>query len=561
MPCIVPKLAAIGLLSMLLPSVGAAARSVIEYQAEKQDTSGVVIEPDRTFGTVAAEASGRQAVQLDALGQSIEIKLLAPANALTIRYSLSRSATGGRLPSTLSLLANGWALETVLLTSRYAFDLTPLPPHPARGGPLHRFWDEIRVKLAHRLAAGTILSLQMAPGSNPFAVDLVDAEQVPPPAAAPGGALSVLLFGADRGGTRDSASAFAQAVATAERSGRVLYVPPGRYHVDGHIVLDRVRVVGAGSWYSLVTGHQLGFYSLPTGSTRVSLQDLALESDVSDRRDELPLAAIGGRFSHSSFRNLYLHHAKVGIWLDGPARDLTICDVEIADQTADGINLHRGIRDARVKNNRIRSTGDDGIASWSEGIANSNVVIRGNRISAPSLANGIAIYGGNDITVDHNEIADVLIEGGGIHLGARFRSTPFSGRIRISRNRIIRSGAFDPNWHFGIGAIWVYALERPIKSDILFRDNQVVEPGCEALQLLGPKRIDGVRIDGLRVRRASSSLFAIQTAGTMHASRVLDDVTWPIMVRVPNDFRLTTGRGDRGWKTGAAAGHHSPQCI
>lgn len=561
MPRTVRKLGAIAFLSMILPSVGAAAPAVIEYQAERQATSGVVIPPDRTFGTVAAEASGRQAVQLEAPGQSIEIKLLAPANALTIRYSLSRSATGARLPSSLTLLANGQALETEVLTSRYAFDLTPLPPHAGPSGPLHHFWDEIRVKLAHRLAAGTILSLQMAPASNPFAVDLVDAEQVPPPAAAPSGALSVLMFGADRSGTRDSASAFTQAAATAERSGRVLYVPPGRYHVDGHIELDHVRVVGAGSWYSVVTGHQLGFYSRPTGSSRVSLQELAIESDVSDRRDVLPLAAVGGTFSHSSFRNLYLHHAKVGIWLDGPARDLTIRDVEIADQTADGINLHRGIRDVRVEDNRVRNTGDDGIASWSEGIANSNVLIRGNRISAPSLANGISIYGGTDIDVDHNDIADVLIEGGGIHLGARFRSTPFNGRIRISRNRIVRSGAFDPNWHFGIGAIWLYALERPINSDILFRDNQIVEPGCEAFQLLGPKRIDGVRIDGLRIRSGSPSLFAIQTAGAMHASRVLDDVTWPIMVRVPNDFRFTAGRGDRGWRAGAAAGHQSPQCI
>lgn len=546
---------------MLPPSAGAAAPSVIEYEAENQTTSGLVMQPDRTFGTVAAEASGRQAVQLTAPAQSIDIKLRGPANALTIRYSLSRSPRGGRLPSTLLLEAGGRTVVTVLLASQYAFAPTPLPPRPRSSGPLHHFWDEIRVKLAHRIAAGTTLSLRMGPGSNPFAVDLVDAEQVRPPAAAPSGALSILLFGADLLGKRDSSGAFARAVAAAARSGQVLYVPPGRYHVDGHIVLDHVRVVGAGSWYSLVTGHQLGFYSLPTGSSRVSLQGFAIESDVSDRRDELPLAAIGGRFSHSTFRNLYLHHAKVGIWLDGPAHDLTIRDVEIADQSADGINLHGGIRKARVEYNRIRNTGDDGIASWSEGIANSNVLIRGNRINAPGLANGIAIYGGNDIKVDRNEIADVLIQGGGIHLGARFHSAPFSGSIRIARNRILRSGGFDPNWHFGIGAIWMYALERPINADILFRDNQIDDARCEALQLLGPERIDGVRVDGLLVRGGGSSLFAIQTAGTMHARRVVHDFTSPIVVEVPNDFRLTTGAGNRGSKTGTAGASDLPRCI
>jgi hypothetical protein len=40
-----------------------------EYEAEDATTNGRVIGPSRTFGEVAAEASGRRAVRLDATGQ------------------------------------------------------------------------------------------------------------------------------------------------------------------------------------------------------------------------------------------------------------------------------------------------------------------------------------------------------------------------------------------------------------------------------------------------------------------------------------------------------------
>ena len=188
------------------------------------------------------------------------------------------------------------------------------------------------------------------------------------------------------------------------------------------------------------------------------------------------------------------------MWFDGPAHDLSIRNVEIADQTANGVNLHRGIRNALITYNRIRNVGDDGIASWSEGSPNEHVIISGNQITAPGLANGIAIYGGRDIEVTGNVIADTLVEGGGIHLGSRFRSAPFAGKILVANNSIVRAGSMDPNWHFGVGAIWIYAFERPISADIRIDNNRIDQPSCEAIQLLGPQRIDGVHLSNLRVR-------------------------------------------------------------
>ena len=230
--------------------------------------------------------------------------------------------------------------------------------------------------------------------------------------------------------------------------------------------------------------------------------------------DRAPLAAIGGAFNRSVISNLYLHHAKVGIWLDGPLHDLIIRGVRITDQTADGINLHVGAQRVTIEQNFIRNSGDDGIALWSEKVTDRNIIIRHNTVIAPILANGIALYGGHDIEVSDNLIADTLTQGGGIHLGTRFKSLPFMGRIAVVRNRIVRGGSFDPNWRFDVGAMWLYALERPIAgADITFTDNVLLESSCEGLQLLGPKPISGVMFNGLSAGSADGATTAPRSPG------------------------------------------------
>lgn len=541
----------------------AAPSKMVEYEAENQMTSGLVIGPNRTLGTLAAEASGRRAVLLRNPTESIDVRLKASANALTIRFSLPEGPDGTRTPSK-ALIEAGKTRLIVVLRSEYSFDNIAVPPRATSGKPVHHFWDEVRVRLGRSIPPGTKLSIRLAPAeaATPVAIDLIDAEQLPAPARAPAGSISVRQFGADPTGSRSSRQAFIGAITAAQAQHRILYVPEGEYRIDGHLLVSGVTIVGAGSWYSILSGHRLGFYSIRGGSSRVSLSGVAVESDVSTRRDTAPESAIGGTFNDSSFSGLYLHHAKAGIWLDGPAQGLTIADNEIADQAADGINLHRGISNARIERNHIRNTGDDGIASWSEDISNERLAIRNNRVASPGLANGIAIYGGRDIDVDGNEVDDVLVEGGGIHLGARFRSVPFGGRITIRNNRLVRAATFDPNWHFGVGAIWIYALERPVDAEILLADNSVVDAGCEAVQFIGPKRVDQVTVDGLLVSASSTSPFAVQTAGSLIAKRVIvDPPLGTLVVDVPSGFQLTAGAGNRGWSAQAVSHSPPPSCL
>jgi hypothetical protein len=60
----------------------------VEYEAENGTTNGRIVGPDRTFTTLASEASGRRAVLLEGQGEFVEFTLSAPANALTVRYAV-----------------------------------------------------------------------------------------------------------------------------------------------------------------------------------------------------------------------------------------------------------------------------------------------------------------------------------------------------------------------------------------------------------------------------------------------------------------------------------------
>src|SRR5258708_20044878 len=111
--------------------------------------------------------------------------------------------------------------------------------------------------------------------------------------------------------------------------------------------------------------------------------------------------------------------------------NVTIKNTVIADQIADGINFHQGVTNSRVVNSLIRNTGDDGLAMWSQvvggqpGVENANNVFDHNTVQNPSLATGIAIYGGRDNTVSNNIVADPRRQRSGLHAGPPLSSTPF----------------------------------------------------------------------------------------------------------------------------------------
>ncbi|MEU4190350.1 glycosyl hydrolase family 28-related protein [Kribbella sp. NPDC026611] len=521
---LLPRVTRAGLDPALVAGRGAEV-PFVEQEAENAVFTGEKIGPGRDAYTLPAEASGRTAVRLLPT-QYVEFTLTQPANALTLRYSIPDAPDGGGITAPLDLSVNGKHQRTMTLTSQYAWlygmypfsndpNVDPIPgwwkPEPdpvAKPFRPNHFYDEQRVLLDHTYKAGDRVRFAV-PRSTPAAWTVLDVTdfEVTHKLPQPRHSLDVRLFGADPTGRHDAAPAIERAIAAAKRLGWSVFIPAGTFQVNRHIVVDQVTVRGAGNWWTIIKGKVLplsqpapdksvhsapgfyGRYAADGGSTGVHLSDFAIESDVRERIDTDQVNGVGGAIGGgSTIENLYLHHTKVGIWLDGPLDGLLIRNNVITDAVADGINLHLGVSNVRATNNFVRNSGDDGLAMWSEanpgGLVNHDNSYDHNTVQTPVLANDIAIYGGRDNAVTDNLVADPIREGSTLHAGSRFNATPFEGKLIFARNTTVRGGPRDLNWDIGLGSIWLYALQSTMSGRIEITDSSFLDSTYNAMMFV-----------------------------------------------------------------------------
>jgi hypothetical protein len=173
-----------------------------------------------------------------------------------------------------------------------------------------------------------------------------------------------------------------------------------------------------------------------------------------------------------------------------------------------------------VGNNFVRNTGDDGLAMWSEKAQDAGDTFDHNTVQTPVLANGIALYGGQDNTVSGNLIADPIREGSGIQLGTRFGAQPFAGHAWITGNTVVRAGTYELNWNIGLGAIWFYALERSLDADVEVVGDDFLDNTYNAIMFVSdwPVKdlysITGVHFKDIRVDGTGTSVVSARSAGS-----------------------------------------------
>ena len=156
-------------------------------------------------------------------------------------------------------------------------------------------------------------------------------------------------------------------------------------------------------------------------ASNVTLKDFAIIGDIQERVDDDQVNALGGAMSNSTVDDLWMQHTKVGAWMDGPMDNFTIKNSRILDQTADGVNFHIGVTNSTVTNTFVRNTGDDGLAMWAENMPNVEQLVHpqhGGRCR--SWRTTSSRYGGKDITITDNVMADTITNGGGMHVANRY---------------------------------------------------------------------------------------------------------------------------------------------
>ncbi|WP_439145708.1 discoidin domain-containing protein [Streptomyces canus] len=541
-----------GLLTATAPTAHAAAGATLPFtsvEAESATTTGTRIGPDHTQGTLASEASGRQAVQL-ASGRRVEFTVPRAANAVNVAYSVPDGQSG-----TLNVYVNGTRLaKTLPVTSKYSYIDTSWIP----GAKTHHFFDNARLLLGQNVQAGDKVAFEAA-GAQ-VTVDVADFEQVAAAAGQPAGSVSVTSKGADPTGNGDSTQAFRDAISAAQ--GGVVWIPPGDYRLTSALSgIQNVTLQGAGSWHSVV--HSSRFIDQSGSSGGVHIKDFAVVGEVTERVDSNPDNFVNGSLGRgSSVSGMWLQHLKVGLWLMGDNDSLVIENNRFLDMTADGLNLNGNARGVRVRNNFLRNQGDDALAMWSLYAPDTNSSFENNTISQPNLANGIAIYGGTDIAVKNNLVSDTNALGSGIAISNQKFLDPFSplaGTITVDGNTLVRTGAMNPNWNHPMGALRVDSYDSAINATVNITNTTITDSPYSAFEFVSgggqgyPVR--NVTVDGATVRNTGTVVVQAEAQGAATFRNVTAaGVGAAGVYNCPypansGTFALTDGGGNSGWST------------
>ncbi|MFD8305328.1 discoidin domain-containing protein [Streptomyces sp. NPDC059690] len=541
-----------GLLTATAPAAHAAAGADLPFtsvEAESATTTGTKIGPDHTQGTLASEASGRQAVRLSA-GQRVEFTVPRAANAVNLAYSVPDGQSGS-----LDVYVNGTRIsKTLPVTSKYSYIDTGWIP----GAKTHHFFDDARLLLGQNVQQGDKVAFQ-ATGTQ-VTVDVADFEQVGPTSGQPAGSVSVTSKGADPSGNGDSTQAFRDAIAAAQ--GGTVWIPPGDYRLTSSLSgVQNVTLQGAGSWYSVL--HTSRFIDQSSSSGNVHIKDFAVMGEVTERVDSNPDNFVNGALGpNSSVSGMWIQHMKVGLWLMGNNDNLVVENNRILDTTADGLNLNGNAHGVRVRGNFLRNQGDDSLAMWSLNGADSNSSFENNTISQPNLANGIAIYGGTDIAVTNNLVSDTNALGSGIAISNQKFLDPFSplaGTITVDGNTLVRAGAMNPNWNHPMGALRVDSYDSAINATVNITNTTITDSPYSAFEFVSgggqgyPVR--NVTVDGATVRNTGTVVVQAEAQGAAtfrNVSATAVGVAGVYNCPYPassGTFNLTDGGGNSGWSS------------
>ncbi|CUW32488.1 discoidin domain-containing protein [Streptomyces reticuli] len=543
---------ATGLLTAVAPAAHAAAGATLPFtsvEAESATGDGTRIGPDYTQGTLASEASGRQAVRLSA-GQRLEFTVPRAANALNLAYSVPDGQSGA-----LNVYVNGTRLaKTLPVTAKYSYIDTGWIP----GAKTHHFFDNTRMLLGRSVQAGDKVAVE-ATGVQ-VTVDVADFEQVAPATAQPAGSVSVVSKGADPSGAGDSTQAFRDAIAAAQ--GGTVWIPPGDYRITSSLSgVQNVTLQGVGSWHSVV--HTSRFIDQSGSAGNVRIKDFAVIGEVTERVDSSPDNFVNGSLGPgSSVSGMWIQHLKVGLWLTGNNDNLVVENNRILDTTADGLNLNGSAKGVRVRNNFLRNQGDDALAMWSLYSPDTDSSFENNTISQPNLANGIAVYGGTDIAVRDNLVSDTNALGSGIAISNQKFLDPFhplAGTITVDGNTLVRTGAMNPNWNHPMGALRVDSYDSAIEATVDITDTTITDSPYSAFEFVsGGGRghpVKNVTVSGATVRNTGTVVVQAEAQGTATFKNVTaTQVGAAGIYNCPypansGSFTLTDGGGNSGWSS------------
>jgi hypothetical protein len=530
-----------------------------EYEAENAITNGTILGPSTTFNTIAAESSGRKAVQLNSTGQYVSFTAGSAANAIVVRYVIPDAPGGGGITATLSLYINGVFRQTLTLSSKYSWDYKnwsyPYDKNPSDGSPFHMY-DEVHAMVGSIPAgASVVLEKTASDTASYYVIDLIDLENVGAAISQPSNSLSVTSYGATGNGSSDDTSAIQTCINDAAAGGNIVWIPAGTYKLSNYLTVPAVSIQGAGMWYTVL--HQTSDIDvLRTSLNNAScyIADMELQGEVTNRNDSSSDNGIsnhGG--SNSVVRDLWIEHTKCGWWVGNSGStttNLNVSGCRIRDTYADGINFCNGTNNSTVTNCSFRNTGDDSLASWSPQGSGTN---NGNMFNFDTVQNtwradGFALYGGYNNGIEDNVCSDTLDQSG-IMVEQGFTSNSFSGNNNILRDTLTRCGGyFSGNY----GALDFWGNDSSLAGSFTVDSIDIESATYEGIEFNAGAGNGASGVTGTNITINSPGNYGIQVLSGVSGSALFSSttVTSPGTAGSLNSsgsFSLNKGSGDVGW--------------
>ena len=438
-------------------------QNYLRYEAVDGQLKDAEIVNNRTFDTLAYEASDNSYVKVDNKG-SVTFTAKEGADGLTMRYSIKDGDKGE-----VKVYVNGNLMRTFHLDSNSAYqyvDGSNVYDTKATDHSHARFsFDEVHGFFGKHVEPGDTVTIENK--GVELALDFVELENVPAPIPQPENSISITdsEYGAKDG--QDSTVAFEKALKVAIEQKKTLYIPVGEFKINKkiHLTADGLTVTGAGMWYSRLNfttnENGKGGFEIGHDSNRLTFSNFAMTSALTSRYDHLDdkaqYKAFAGSFGKDSrIDHMWIEHFECGAWIGDYASigmrytdHLVIENSRIRNNLADGVNFTQGTRNSVVRNSNIRNNGDDSLATFSSSIHTkeyaSNNSFEHNTIELGWRAGGVGIFGGKNHKVTNNLIKDSR-GGAGIRVSTVFANEGFglgfddNNEILIKDNMIVNSG-------------------------------------------------------------------------------------------------------------------------
>ena len=182
----------------------------------------------------------------------------------------------------------------------------------------------------------------------------------------------------------------------------------------------------------------------------------------------------------------------------------------------------------------------------------------------PTLANGIADYGGSNNTISNNVVADTEPLGTGIDISNEAflqPFTPLSGTITVSGNYLIRAGAYNPNWGHPMGAVQFDAYNSDFSNvTVNYSGGAILDSPYEAFEIVGGDGtghlVNGLNISNVNVQNTGTTVFQAETGGAASVSGVTASgigvagaYNYSYPGNVSGAYTFNLGSGNSGWST------------